>query len=238
MISMNCVRVKIILLSCLLILPLCTPVPSAAQGKTYCRADVEEKVVALTFDDGPHYKYTEEILDILKKHDVRATFFTVGENALKFPDLIDRELKEGHEVANHTYSHRHMAKLKEDELVFEILEWENAVYCHNEYTSQLFRPPEGVLTKDEQEIVDRLGYDVILWSIDTRDWEHTSSERIVTSVTKNVTGGSIILFHDFVSGKSPTPAALESLIPKLKEMGYDFVTVSRLQDLERANRLR
>ena len=194
----------------------------------YCEADAEGKTIALTFDDGPHHKYTAEILDILKKHDVKATFFTVGTNVERFPELVEREINEGHEIANHTYSHKHMADLGESEFVSEVLMWEDTVYGHHEYSSNLFRPPEGVLTDRECEVIKNLGYDIVLWSVDTRDWAHTSVDRIVDNVITNVQNGSIVLFHDFVSGESPTPKALEIIIPKLQDMGYEFVTVSEL----------
>ena len=188
----------------------------------------EPKRVALTFDDGPHYKYTAEILDILKKYDVSATFFTVGTNVERYPELVQRELSEGHEVANHTYSHKHMARLTESEFKDEVKGWEDVIYEEHGYTSDLFRPPEGILTDSEIQVISELGYDVVLWSIDTRDWAHNRVERIVDTVISDVTDGSVILFHDFVSGDSPTPEALELIIPKLKELGYEFVTVSRL----------
>ena len=194
----------------------------------YCRAEEEGKRVALTFDDGPHYKYTEKILDILKKYDVKATFFTVGTNVERFPELIGRELGEGHEVANHTYSHKHMAKLSDTEFKDEVEGWEDIMAQAHGYASKLFRPPEGILTDTERQAIADLGYDVVLWSIDTRDWAHNRVDRIVDTVISDVTDGSVILFHDFISGDSPTPEALEIIIPKLKEMGYEFVTVSQL----------
>lgn len=197
-------------------------------SSVYLRAEDGSGRVALTFDDGPHYKYTAEILDILKKYDVRATFFTVGTNVERYPELIQRELSEGHEVANHTYSHKHMAKLSDDEFIDEVQGWENVIYENHGCRSDLFRPPEGILTDGEKQAIAELGYDVVLWSVDTRDWAHNKVERIVDTVISDVTDGSVILFHDFVSGNSPTPEALEIIIPKLKEMGYEFVTVSQL----------
>ena len=194
----------------------------------YCKPETVGEV-ALTFDAGPHYKYTAQILDILKKHDVKATFFTVGSNAERFPELIQRELSEGHEVANHTYFHKHMAKLSDDEFRDEIEGWEEVMAEGHGYQSSLFRPPEGILTDSEKQITKELGYDVVLWSIDTRDWAHNRVERIVDTVISDVTDGSVILFHDFVSGDSPTPEAIEIIIPKLKEMGYQLVTVSELE---------
>ncbi len=220
---MSCARVSIVIF--LLLLAVLALHVNAA---LYCETQAEDNSIALTFDDGPHYKYTAEILDILKKYNVKATFFTVGTNVERFPELVEREINEGHEVANHTYSHKHMADLGESEFVAEVLMWEDAVFGHHEYTSDLFRPPEGILTDTECEVIKNLGYDIVLWSVDTRDWAHTSVNKIVDNVISNVQNGSIVLFHDFVSGKSPTPEALEVIIPKLQEMGYKFVTVSQI----------
>ncbi|MBR6514806.1 MAG: polysaccharide deacetylase family protein [Clostridia bacterium] len=220
---MSYVRIKrslIILLALVLIL--------YAGSSFLCRGE-DEKQIALTFDDGPHYKYTEEILDILKKYDVKATFFTVGTNAERYPELIKREISEGHEVANHTYSHKHMADLSEAEFEAEIREWEDAVNGCFEYTSNLFRPPEGILTQDEAQIVTENGYETVLWTVDTRDWAHNKVESIVETVVSGARDGGIVLFHDFVSGSSPTPEALDIIIPRLKEMGYELVTVSELK---------
>ena len=189
-----------------------------------------DKRIALTFDDGPHYKYTEQILDILKKHDVKATFFTVGTNAERYPDIIERQLREGHEVANHTYSHKHMNKLSEAEFKSEIQGWEDAMNGCLEHTSSLFRPPEGILTPTQTKIVKELGYETVLWTVDTRDWAHNRVECIVDTVITEAGDEGIVLFHDFVTGNSPTPEALDIIIPKLKELGYELVTVSELKN--------
>lgn len=212
---MSFVRSKIVLvLSAILLF---TPTVSYA----------EEKTVALTFDDGPHYKYTEEILDILKKHSVKATFFCAGYNTERFPEIVEREHREGHEVANHTYSHRHMHELTEAELEEEILKCEELI-GETEEGEKLFRPPEGILSEGHKLVLDRLGYHAVLWDVDTKDWAHASVDSIVNNVLKNVKDGSVILFHDFIGGDSPTPEAIEVIIPRLKEMGYRFVLVSEI----------
>ena len=225
---MNCAKSKLFIF--FLVLLAFGVVINASSGhyRAYSAVNTDKKVIALTFDDGPHGTYTPQILDILAENGVRATFFTVGENVTRFPELIDRELSEGHEVANHTYSHKHMAKLREGELINEILKCENSLFTHDEYVPRLFRPPEGILSDENSEIIARLGYDIVLWSIDTRDWSHTPVNTIVKNVIGHVDNGAIILFHDFIAKPSPTPEALKILIPRLKELGYEFVTVSEL----------
>lgn len=184
------------------------------------------KTVYFTFDDGPHPRHTEVILDILAKHNVKATFFTVGTNVKRFPYLIDREIAEGHKIANHSYDHAHMDSLDDEEFTRELTDWEAVMYEQHSYTGRLFRPPEGILSDSQAAILAELGYDTVLWTVDTRDWAHESVDDIVENVLSNVKDGSIVLFHDFVCGDSPTPRALEILIPKLKETGYSFEVIS------------
>ncbi len=184
--------------------------------------------IALTFDDGPNHVYTEQILDILKENEVHGTFFVIGENAKIYPDLIAREIAEGHEVGNHTYHHPHLRKLTKDAVRDEILLGEEALYEIDDYRPKLFRPPEGMCSEEIIACAEELDYHVILWSIDTLDWAHNSVENITEMIMTNIRDGDIILFHDHVTKISPTPEVLKIIIPRLKEMGYSFVTVSEL----------
>lgn len=188
------------------------------------------KRIALTFDDGPSKRYTAKILDILKAHGVKATFFVVGENVQKFPDLLSREIAEGHEIGNHTYSHCHLQKIDADTLSGELDKAGKLLMQVGGYKTTLFRPPEGVVNRAVKTAAEGSGYSLVLWTIDTRDWAHNTPERIVANITKNASDGDIILFHDFVVGDSPTPGVLEVIIPKLREMGFEFVTVSELSE--------
>lgn len=193
----------------------------------YSNANTEKKI-ALTFDDGPHYKYTEEILDILDEYDIKATFFIVGQLAERYPEIIMREIKEGHEIASHTWSHPKLTEISEAALTKEFENTERFLYDLAEYEPKLFRPPEGKYNNCILRIAGELDYEVILWTVDTRDWAHTPSSQIVTNVINNTKPGSIILCHDFIGIDSPTPDALRAFIPKLLNDGYKFVTVSEL----------
>ncbi len=189
----------------------------------------ESKKIAITFDDGPHPVYTPEILSILAEYGVRATFFVVGENAEWYPELVRRELAEGHEIGNHTYSHANLRKSGYDTVLTEILDMENAVYENAEYRCHLLRPPGGLYGDPVCHAAEMLDYHVILWSIDTRDWAHTPQKTIVNMVLDQVKSGDIILFHDYIGGgDSPTPDAIRQIIPALLARGYRFVTVSEL----------
>ena len=113
-------------------------------------------------------------------------------------------------------------------LLEEILDCEDEIYKLNEYKPRIFRPPEGVLGNDVITAAELLEYDVILWSVDTRDWDNTPSETIIRNIVDNVKSGDIILMHDYIGHNSPTPAALNEIIPILIAKGFEFVTVSEL----------
>ncbi len=191
------------------------------------KADTSKRI-ALTFDDGPHKKYTEEILDILDKYNVKATFFVVGVCAEKYPEIIAREIASGHEIGNHTYSHIHLRNTSESVLAGEIDKTEQLLFENNGYSTTLFRPPEGVCNDTVRAVTKDMNYSLVLWTVDTKDWVPVSCDSIVNTVLKNVDGGEIILMHDYVVGKSNTPDALRIIIPALLEKGYSFVTVSEL----------
>ncbi len=190
------------------------------------------KCVALTFDDGPHPKYTAEILDILKEHGAKATFFVIGQNAEKYPELVKREHNEGHEIGNHTFSHPQLRQIPVSKFTDEISKTQLTIKNITGVEPKLFRPPGGYLNNSFVEKTKDLNCTSVLWSWrqDTKDWSRPTAEKIVSTVLGNIRNGDIILFHDYNSGKSPTPEALRIIIPRLKEMGYTFVTVSELMD--------
>lgn len=184
--------------------------------------------IALTFDDGPHYKYTEQILDILDKYNVKATFFVIGCNAKQHSDIVKEVYKRGHEIGNHTYSHPHLSSCSCEKLCEEMKKASDIICDITGQRPTLFRPPEGKCTHEVVNCARSNGYKVILWSIDTKDWSHPSSEKIVSGIYKNVKGGDIILFHDFITPDTPTPQALDTIIPILQEKGFEFCRVSEL----------
>ena len=187
-----------------------------------------KKEIALTFDDGPHPRYTPEILDILREYGVRATFFVIGQNIEWYDGLVQREFDEGHEIGNHTYSHLNLKLLPYPDVCAEIEEAEAVIGERIEYRTRLLRPPCGMLGDELVRAARDGDYTIVCWSIDTLDWAHTPSEKIAENVLSSVQGGDIILFHDYVSGASPTPDALRIIIPELIRRGYTFVSVSEL----------
>jgi len=198
----------------------------------YRKNENEYMKIALTFDDGPHPRYTPKILDILEEYGVKATFFVVGVNAEYYPDTMEKIIEKGHEIGNHTYSHPHVSCLNSETLEREVEKCESAIYGLTDYKTKLFRPPEGMIDADVRTVLRSLDYKVILWDIDTQDWANTPPDKISDYVVENVTSGDIILMHDYVAHNSPTPDALRSFLPKLLEKGYHFVVVSELIGLE------
>lgn len=194
----------------------------------YSNGTPDGHLIALTFDDGPHSVKTPEILDILDENNIRATFFVVGENAAKNEEIVERIFRDGHEIGNHTLTHKYLHGEGRSAVEREIDLCDDVIFNHSEYNSIVFRPPGGLYDADLTAVCRERGYSVILWSIDTRDWAGTSAKDICNEIYNNIEDGAIILMHDYVCGESHTAEALRIVIPKLKELGYQFVTVSEL----------
>ena len=198
------------------------------KGSVYCRNTSHVKQIALSFDDGPHPRYTKEILSILKEYGISATFFVIGINAELYPETLKMVADAGCEIGNHTYSHDRLANRSEEQIRQEIEKCQRVVQELVGIRPVLFRPPQGATSESVKVVSRKMDYDIILWSIDTRDWEHTPKEQIVETVRSQVKGGDIILMHDYVSGSNATCESLRILIPELLSKGYEFVTVSQL----------
>ncbi len=203
-------------------------ISSEEANSVFSKGSAAEKKIALTFDDGPHPRYTKKILSILEKYNIKATFFVIGVNIQNYPQELKKIYESGHEIGNHSYDHHSTLGLNKEELCKEIETCEELIYNSIGTKPTLFRPPQGKFDEMLTQITAKKGYSVILWSIDTRDWEHASPSNIAETVIKNISGGDIILMHDYVSGKNTTCDALEIIIPALQEKGYEFVTVSEL----------
>ena len=191
-----------------------------------------KKQIALTFDDGPHPKYTPVILEILQEYGIRATFFMVGENVKYYHDVAEAVESAGHEIGNHTYSHARLDQMPREAIVKQICACEDEIASLHEYRPRFFRPPEGQLSEVVKQVSHECDYQLVLWDVDTRDWAHTPPSVICRKVLDTVQPGDIILMHDFIGRNSPTPEALRLLIPALLERGYEFVTVGELLDGE------
>jgi polysaccharide deacetylase family sporulation protein PdaB len=193
------------------------------------RIDTQKKVVALTFDDGPDAIYTPQILEVLHRNKVPATFFVLGSQVEKYPKVMEWMYKAGHEIGNHGYKHHDLNKLTEQEVYEDIKRGERSILRTTGILAQYYRPPGGVMTHDVMNAVQASGYDLIHWSIDPRDWSLARTASVIAkSVKSSVSPGDIILFHDGGLNQKQTVAALQELITHLRSQGYRFVTVSQL----------
>lgn len=197
-------------------------------NKVYYRSDKRTNKIALTFDDGPHPRYTRQIVDILSEYGVTATFFVIGVNVKNYPESLEIIKNSGCEIGNHTYSHKRMEGMSAEEIRTEIEKCERAVFEIAGIHPKVFRPPQGYVAEELLTITSQKGYRVAHWSIDTLDWSLNPPNEIYGTVVSKVKGGDIILMHDYVSGGNTTCDALRMIIPALLERGYTFVTVSEL----------
>lgn len=180
------------------------------------RMDRREKAVYLTFDDGPIPEATPFILDVLREHGVHATFFMVGDNVRKYPELYRRIVEEGHQVGNHT--HNHISGLRRS-----LHEYSYNVEKANAYIrSHLFRPPHGWMRIPQYALLARK-YKVVMWDVVTRDYSKwLTAQGVVNNVKKYARNGSIITFHDSLKSIDKLRTALPESIQWLKDQGYEF----------------
>ncbi|NRF94203.1 polysaccharide deacetylase family protein [Paenibacillus frigoriresistens] len=200
----------------------------------YYAGPEQGKQVALTFDDGPDNRFTLQILDILKKNNVKATFFIIGEQAKAHPEVVKRIVNEGHVIGNHSWDHSNFTKISTEEMNQEISSTQDELNAIVGFRPTLFRPPYGALNSSEVRAISSMGLSIIDWSVDTRDWAGTPTQQILKNVKKELKPGGIILQHCAIGKKenlSNTVNALEQMIPLLKNEGYSFVTVPTLLSL-------
>ena len=182
------------------------------------------KKVALTFDDGPCPQWTEKYLQVLREHQVKATFFMIGTQVEAQPHLVKAVLEEGHEVGNHSWQHGYMAKMSAQALQEDFSRARSSLEKAG-VKPRYFRPPYCSYSPAVLSLAEKEGQLVVLWDVDTRDWTRPSPQVIVDNVLNNVQEGSIILFHE---GKPGTLEALPRVIKELKVRGYEMVTLSQL----------
>lgn len=220
-------RILIFPLILILIFVSCFSV-TANTANVFTKNTLAEKKVALTFDDGPHPIYTSKIIELLEVYDITATFFVIGQNIANYPDAFKKLVESGCEIGNHTYHHKNLSDMSESDIRQELEMTEAAISSFSNIKPTLIRPPEGSFGKQLESVCIEKKYDVILWSIDTRDWEYASADQISATVLKNIQNGDIILMHDYVSHGAHTYEALKIIIPLLISKGYSFVSVSDL----------
>lgn len=193
--------------------------------------ETNEKALALTYDDGPHPLYTEKLLDVLREFNAKATFFAVGENVENNLSTACRMITEGHELGNHSYSHRKMVGINLDTIRTEIQKTDD-IFSNLGVRSDIhFRAPFGLKRIRLPWELARRNKTNVLWNVDPKDYQALSAEEIASCVINNVKPGSIVLMHDGGGDRSKTVAATKIVVEQLQHQGYQFKTVSELMAL-------
>ncbi|PSB03878.1 polysaccharide deacetylase [Merismopedia glauca CCAP 1448/3] len=207
-------------------------IPSQYQGKVFEEVKIKAnpKVIALTFDDGPWLGSTDEILQILRRNNVKATFFIIGRNLQLYPQIGQQIVSEGHAIANHTWSHSYH-HFSPTASAREIEATTNLIYKLTGVKTYLFRPPGGFLNNGPAGYARNKKYAVVLWSADSNDWKRPSVANLVNNVVGGATPGGIALMHDGGGDRSHTIKALPIIIARLRSKGYSFVTIPELLEL-------
>jgi peptidoglycan/xylan/chitin deacetylase (PgdA/CDA1 family) len=189
--------------------------------------DPNQPQIALTFDDGP-YEITRQLLDVLREHNVKATFFCVGKQVDAFPEITKQVHEEGHLLGNHTYEHLHLTQIDDTAVIDELRKTNTAIEKLTGYTPKYFRPTYDEYDDRVNNLAQTLGLTHINWSVDTNDWDkaNVDSKKIIDTILTEVKNGSIILCHDLPD--KDTVLALKEAIPQLQQRGLNFITVDKI----------
>ena len=193
---------------------------------TFNSVHVDGPYIAMTFDDGPSAALTPKLLNILAAHQIKATFFVIGENVAEHPEIVARAAREGHEIGNHSWSHPNFGKMSDDGVRSQLQRTDDAIKSVTGSRPTLLRPPYGSITAREKRwIHDQFGYQIILWDVDPYDWKRPGPSVVRSRILKETRQGSIVLSHDIHPG---TIEAMPSTFDGLEAKGFKFVTVSEL----------
>ncbi|WP_414754431.1 polysaccharide deacetylase family protein [Anabaena sp. CCY 9910] len=208
-------------------------VPTRFQGATIKTAKLThgQKVIALTFDDGPWPESTTQVLDILKQNNIKATFFVVGQNVKNYPDLLRRVAAEGHAIGNHTWHHWYHF-MNPQVAAYEVNNTTNLIYQITGVKTDLFRPPGGMMNNGLVSYAKNNKYAVIIWSSDSMDYSRPSVPKLINNVFRLAKPGGIVLMHDGGGNRTQTVQALPEIIARFRKQGYSFVTVPELLEMQ------
>lgn len=207
------------------------PLSAFAQGKAplkpaYNGVNTTQKVVALTFDDGPHPKNTPRLLDMLKQRGAKATFYVVGRLVEAHPEIVRRTVQEGHEVANHSWSHPKLSAMSDAAVYNELKKTHDAIVAACGVAPTNFRPPYGAFTSRQQSwALKEFGYPSILWTVDPLDWRKPGPSVVAQRILAGAKPGAIILVHDL---HAQSVDAMPAVLDGLAAQGFRFVTVNEL----------
>jgi peptidoglycan/xylan/chitin deacetylase (PgdA/CDA1 family) len=184
-----------------------------------------ENKIYLTFDDGPTPEITEWVLQELEKHNAKATFFCIGDNIEKHPEIVQKLIEKGHSVGNHTFNHLNGWKTPTKEYLENSIQW--SVVSGQSTNCNLFRPPYGKIKASQAKKLRQIGYKIIMWDVLTADYDaKISAEKCLENATKKVTSGSIIVFHDSVKAFPHLEYTLPKALCYFKEKGFVFEKLS------------
>ena len=199
---------------------------AATPAVSYSAVHVDGPYIAMTFDDGPSEKLTPGLLDILAQHHIHATFFVIGKNAAEYAEILQRAVREGHEIGNHSWSHPAFGKMRDESVRNELQKTDDAIRAAIGTRPVLMRPPYGsIRARQKHWIYSEFGYRTILWDVDPLDWKRPGSAVVTSRIVRETRPGSIILSHDIHPG---TIKAMPATFDQLQAKGFKFVTVSEL----------
>lgn len=206
--------------------PALKPKSPAEPAITFNSVHVDGPFIALTFDDGPSDALTPKLLDLLAARHLKATFFVVGQNAADHPDILRRAVREGHEIANHSWSHPNLGKMSDEAVRRELQKTDDAILAAIGKRPTLMRPPYGSITAHQKRwIHDEFGYRIIIWDVDPLDWKRPGPAVVTSRILKETRAGSIVLAHDI---HPPTIEAMPATFEQLQKKGFKSVTVTEL----------
>ena len=199
---------------------------SNTPGISFSRVMVAGNYIAMTFDDGPQPQNTPRLLDMLRARNIKATFFVVGRSVDLYPQVVQRTVAEGHEIGNHSNTHRLLSKLSDAEIMLDLKRCRDAVVRAAGVQPRVMRPPFGGLRQRQRELVhSELGYPTILWEVDPLDWKRPGPSVVTSRILHGTTAGAIVLAHDL---HAQTVDAMPATLDGLLQRGFQFVTVSQL----------
>ena len=206
-----------------------TPAPPKEPPISFNSVHVDGPYIAMTFDDGPSAVLTPKLLDILAAHHIKATFFVLGEMVAEHPEILARAVREGHEIASHSWSHPNLGKMSQEGVRSQLQRTDDEIKGATGTRPTLFRPPYGSITERQKRwIHDEFGYAIILWDVDPLDWKRPGPAVVRNRILKETRPGSIVLSHDIHPG---TIEAMPSTFDELAAKGFKFVTVSELLNM-------
>jgi len=218
-------------------------------GRTLTEGPTNERVVALTYDDGPNPPYTSRILDVLEREHVHATFFLVGRAVQAYPAIVEREVRDGDAIGNHTWDHRHLIVMPRSQVRSSLQRTDAAIYSASGEHTNLMRPPFGARDWVVMQVARKMGYTVVMWSVPlARDWEYPPARVIAQRILSKVSDGSIIVLHDgnrgqicgrnafspHVCDRSSDIEATRLIVDDLRSHGFRFVTIPQLMALRKS----